>query len=156
VTDIPKRVLVALEAEEACELDELVQEQNPEDFEALQGLLSLDASVNPAHRTNAIYALGRWGDPAPVPTIRSILPQLDESARICAVDALGRLGTQEALEGVIESVDDESPHVRKFAARALGRINTPEARAKLREIEADDSTDFVRDLASKYLKDAGP
>jgi HEAT repeat protein len=152
VTDIPNRLRVALEAEEACELDELVQQQDAEVFQALLDLLLMQPSVDPAYRRNALYALGRWGDPTAVPAIRSILPQLDEPARIAAVDALGRLGTQEALEAVLERTDDPSPQVRKFAALALARINTPEARSRLQEIASRDPRDFVRDIASKALK----
>ena len=152
MANISKELLRALESDDSGELDQVIKERKEEDFEALQSLLSLDPSVNPEHRRKALYALGRWGDPAPVSAINNLLPQLDEAERITAVDALGRLGTPEALAGVLACVADPSPHVRKFATHALGRIDTPEAQAKLKEIEANDSADFVRDVASKYLK----
>ena len=152
MAQLSDRLLKALESDESCELDDLIREGKQEDFEALQSLLSMDPSVKPEHRTKAMYALGRWGDPAPAAAIADILPQLDEAGRISAIDALGRLGTQEALSGVLDYVADPSPQVRKFATRALGRINTPEAQAKLKEIEATDSADYVRATAAKYLE----
>lgn len=152
MTKVSEKLARALESDDACDLGRLIKEGKQEDFEALRSLLSLEPEIKPEHRKKAIYALGRWGDPAPVATIRSILPQLDEAGRISAIDALGRLGTKEALEGVLDHVDDSSPHVRKFVTRALGRINTPEAKAKLKEIEAKDKVDYIRATAAKYLR----
>ena len=146
-----KELLDALEFDESGDLDQIIQVGRQEDFEALQRLLSLDASVKPEHRAKALYALGRWGNPAAVDTILSLLPHLAQMERIGAIDALGRLSTQEALEGILKYANDESFHVRKFVTRALCRINTPEAQAKLREIEHSDSADYIRSLASKCL-----
>lgn len=149
---VSEKLLKALESDDAYELGHVIKDRKQEDFEALQVFLSLDPSINPEHRAKAIYALGRWGDPAPVADIRSILPRLNEAGRISAIDALGRLGTKDALGGVLDYVNDPSPNVRKFAAHALGRINTSEARAKLKEIEAKDQVDYIRAIASKCLK----
>lgn len=148
---VSKKLLRALESDCAEDLCQVIKEAKNENFEALQTFLSLDPSIKPEHRTKAIHALGRWGDPAPVAAIRSVLPDLDEAGRISAIDALGRLGTREALTGILDYVDDSSPHVRKFVTRALGRINTPEARAKLKEIEAKDPVDYIRAIASEGL-----
>ena len=152
MAQISEKLRRALESDDACQLGSVIKEAKREDFEALQTFLSLDPSVNPEHRKKAIYALGRWGDPAPVAAIRSLLPHLDEAGRISAIGALGRLGTKKALEGVLDCTTDPSPHIRKFVARALGRINTSEARAKLREIEDKDEVDYIRAIASKHLR----
>jgi len=149
---VSEKLLKALESDDAYELGYVVKDRKQEDFEALQMFLSPDPSINPEHRAKAIYALGRWGDPVPVAGIRRILPRLNEAGRISAIDALGRLGTKEALAGVLDCVDDPSPHVRKFVTHALGRINTSEARVKLKEIETKDQADYIRAIASKYLK----
>jgi HEAT repeat protein len=151
MTPVSEELFSALESDCAQDISQLVRERKREDFEGLQEFLSLDPSVNPQHRAKAIHALGRWGDPAPVPAIRGILPHLDERGRISTVDALGRLGTDEALRGVLEQANDPSPQVRKFVTRALGRINAPEAQAKLREMADADPADFVRALASKSV-----
>ena len=149
---VSEKLLKALESDDAYELGHVIKDRKQEDFEALQVFLSLDPSINPEHRAKAIYALGRWGDPASVAGICRVLPQLNEAGRISAIDALGRLGTKDALGGVLDYVNDPSPNVRKFAAHALGRINTSEARAKLKEIEAKDHVDYIRAIASKCLK----
>ena len=149
-----ERLRSALESDCAVGISQVIEEKRQEDFEALQALLSLDPSVNPRHRLKAIHALGRWGDPAPAVAICNVLHHLDETGRIRAIDALGRLGTTEALAAVIECADDASLHVRKFVTNALGRINTPAAQAKLRDIESQDSVEYVRTLAAKHLRRA--
>lgn len=155
MANISEKLLRALESDDSGELDQVIGEGKEEDFEALQSLLSLDPSIKPEHRRKAMYALGKWGDPRVVSAINSLLPHLEEAERTTAVDALGKLGTPEALAGVLTCVDDPSPHVRKFVAHALGKIATPEAQAKLKEIEAGDSADFVRNAASNYLRSGG-
>ena len=152
MAQITEKLRRAFESDDACDLGRVIKSGKQEDFEALQALLSLEPSVNPEYRKKAIYALGRWGDPAPVAAISSLLPHLDEAGRISAIDALGRLGTKKAVEGVLDYATDPSPHIRKFVARALGRINTSEARAKLKEIEAKDEVDYVRAIATKHLR----
>jgi HEAT repeat protein len=141
----------ALEADESDDLDAIIEQRRPEDFDALRSLLTLNPTVEPSHRAKAIYALGRWGDPAVVEAIQGLLPGLDQDERIKAIDALGRLGTENALDGILEHVDDASVPVRKFVARALGRINTPRARAELSKLERTDPSDYIRSLASKLL-----
>src|SRR5262245_8577952 len=103
-----KELTAVLECDCAQDLDAILKARRPQDFEALQGLVSLDSSIKPGHRNKALYLLGRWGDPAPVTAICRILPQLNESGRISAIDALGRLGTQETLSAILHYVKDPS------------------------------------------------
>jgi HEAT repeat protein len=153
---LSKELTAVLDCDCPQELEGVLKARRPEDFQALQSLLSLDSSIKPGHRSNALYLLGRWGDPAPVSNICRILPQLNESGRISAIDALGRLGTREALTAILDYVSDPSFHVRKFVVRALGRINSPEAQTRLREIEAKDPVDYIRHQASAYLRHRRP
>ena len=141
----------ALGSDCAHDLEFVLEKRRPEDFEALQSLLTMAPAVKPEQLTKVIALLGRWGDPSPVTTIRDILPNLDESGRISAIDALGRLGTGEALEGVLNYVDDPSPHVRKFVVYALDRSETPRTREVLRRIAETDPSEFVRKAASRHL-----
>lgn len=152
MADTSKELFRLLESDCGHTLEPVLAEKEQATFESLRSLLSLAPSVNPTHRQRALYLLGRWGNPAVVADIRRIIPQLDEYERITAVDALGRLGTEEALAGIIEHTNDPSPDVRRFVVIALGRINSPQAQDKLREIEASDQVDFVRERASKLLK----
>ena len=147
-------LLAALESDESGDLDEIVRRRRQEDFETLLRLLSMDPSGKQAHRVKALYALGRWGNPAAVPAIRRLLPHLDEDERTRAIDALGRLGTREALQSILEYANDASLFVRKFVTLALGRIGAPEARAKLKEIERSDPAEHIRALASRCLSQA--
>jgi HEAT repeat protein len=149
---LSKELIATLESDCGHDLEEIIRARRRRDFEALQSLLSFDPSVKAAHRRNALYALGRWGVPTVVPAIRRLLPLLDEMELVSAVDALGRLGTPEALEGIVEHVDHPSPHVRKFAAHALGRIHSTKARSQLRKMADHDTVNYIRELASKILR----
>jgi HEAT repeat protein len=152
MTEMSELLRMALEADDACEMGRVIQARRAEDFQALSALLSPDPSVKPQHRNRAIYALGRWGDPAPVARIRQLLPLLDEGGKITAIGALGRLGTAEALQGVLGYATDPSPHVRKSVVNALGAINTPAARAKLKEIAEGQELEPIRSAASQHLE----
>jgi hypothetical protein len=142
----------ALEADDAEDLHALVQRKRRADFEALQTLLTTDPSVPPSHRTKALHALGKWGDPVVVPRIVELLPRLDDRGRMSALSVLGRLGTPEAVAAIIAHAEDPSPHVRKFAAVGLGKAATPAARAKLREIAARDPVEWVRVAARRQAR----
>lgn len=152
MAQVSEALLGALESDCATDLEYVIKEKKQEDFEVLQGFLSLDPSISSQHRTRALYALGRWGNPVVVDNIRRILPDLDEAGRISAVDALGRLGTHEALEGILNRANDPSPQVRKVVVYALSKSNALEARVKLREIATRDPIDYVRERASKYIE----
>lgn len=144
---ISSRLKRALQVFESGELDLVVKKGRPEDFEALRSLVSMDAE--PEHCQRAIYALGRWGDQSAVPDVVSILPQLDENARITAVDALGRLGSREAQSAVESCADDPSPEVRKFVVQALGRLGGADAESRLRSMARRDSEGWIRSLAEQ-------
>ena len=139
MTEVPGELRQALDADESCDLDEIIRQHRPADFEALRSLLA-DPAAGTLRQTRAIYALGRWGDPAAVKAIRDLLPGLGYDGRITAIDALGRLGTEEAVNAILEYANDESLPMRKFVSRALARIGTPRARAALSGLQRDDSS----------------
>jgi HEAT repeat protein len=126
-----------------------LRQQRPEDFAALQSLLTTTEPVPPDFRTKALYALGLIGDPSVVPLIRGLLPQLDERGRMSALSALGQLATPEAVAAIIEHAEEPSPQVRKVAVQALRRSATSEARQKLDEIAVNDPVDWVRNAAAR-------
>jgi HEAT repeat protein len=151
MTELPEDLRVALDSDDAEEFGQLLRRRRPEDFQALQQLLSPDLSIPPDHRTKALYALGRWGDPSVVPVIRRLLPELDERGRISALSALGHLETSEAVAAILEHADDRSPQVRKAAAVALARSTRPDAHAKLQELAANDPVPWIRHLAARHI-----
>jgi len=150
MAELPEDLRAALDSDDAEEFGQLLRRRRPEDFQALQELLSPEPSIPPDHRTKAMYALGRWGDPSVVPAIRRLLPELDERGRISAVSALGHLGTAEAVAAIIEHADDPSPQVRQAATLALARSSTPDAQAKLQEVAANDPLPWIRDVAARH------
>ena len=152
MAELSAELRAALEAEEAGELNQLIQRRLAEDFAALRSLLSLDPSVSSDLRRKAMYALGRWGDTSVVPEISRILPHLEEQGRISALSALGRLGTGEAVSKILTFANDPSPQVRKTVAVALGRAGTPEALARLRDLAANDPLPWVREVAARQAR----
>lgn len=58
MTEMREELLQALEADESGDLDAIIRQRRPEDFQALRRLLSLEPAIKTAHRAAAIYALG--------------------------------------------------------------------------------------------------
>jgi hypothetical protein len=63
MTVMSEELLEALEADETGDLDAIIEQRPPENFDALRSLLTLDPTVEASHRAKAIYALGRGGIP---------------------------------------------------------------------------------------------
>lgn len=151
--EIPSGVVSALRAEESGLLDAIIAARRPEDLDALRRIArNDDAEYDDRDQRKALYALGRWGDPALADDIAQVLPRLDPSTRIAAIDALGRLGDAETVPIVTAYADDESPQVRKFVVQALGRLGTPGARNELQRIRGAKSEEaWIRELADRVI-----
>jgi HEAT repeat protein len=156
MTSANEALLRALESDCAHNLQSVLSRRRTQDYQALLHMVSPDVVIAPRHRAQAIYVLGRWGDPVAAAPIRQILPQLDEGGRANAADALGRLGTPVGLDGVRDCLNDPSSHVRKYATRALGRIGGGQARELLRTVAAQDQIDHIRRMASRILDATSP
>lgn len=150
MVQISNKLREALESDCGHSLEEVIDRKTPEDFRTLQNFLSMDPAIDSQQRIKALHLLGRWGDPAAVPAIVQILPELDEIGRCRAIDALGRLDSSDGLTAILEYVNDPSPNVRKFVVNALGKTSLPGAQKRLKEIENEDAEAFVRDLARKF------
>ncbi len=122
MAELPEDLRAALDSDDAEEFGQLLRRRRPEDFQALQELLSPEPSIPPDHRTKAMYALGRWGDPSVVPAIRRLLPELDERGRISAVSARRppHLVTIKRRSVIAES-GPSSAHLNPPPERSCGR-----------------------------------
>ena len=147
MAEMSKELKEALGSDCAHSLEDIMAAKKPGDFSALQGLLTMDPSVDPETRSKALHLLGRWGDPKAVPAIVKILPELDEVGRCRAIDALGRLGTKEGFGAIVDYTNDTSASVRKFVVYALSKDKAAATKKKLKEIEDKDPQPFIRDLA---------
>lgn len=150
---IPARIAEALQAEESGPLDAIIAARRPEDLAALRDVArNEDGAFDGSVQRKALYALGRWGDPALAVDIQEVIPRLNPPARIAAIDALGRLGDADSVDAVTAYADDESPQVRKFVVQALGRIGTGTARDELRRIRATETEEpWLRQLADQAI-----
>jgi HEAT repeat protein len=151
--EISPRLAVALEADEAEELNKVVLARRPEDFDALVELATAADRVNRMHRRRALYALGRWGDRVVVPRILHVLPRLDEGAKIAAIDALGNLATPDGLEAIQGYASDPSPQVRKLVVQTLASFPDARSAATLQGMAQTDPEEWVRTLARRSLED---
>lgn len=147
--DLPEELRDAIDADDAEDFMDLLKRRRPEDFRALQALVTLDPDVPPHYRTKALHGLGLWGDPSVVPMIKRVLPQLDERGRISAVSALGRIGNQEAISAISDHIRDRSEQVRKAAVMALAGTDSPAARQTLRDVADRDPASWIRELAQR-------
>lgn len=152
MTKLPKRIQNAFEADDACELEQIIRENSDKDLASIQALLEPDAQVSPEIRGKALYAIGRWGAPEVASKIVALLPNLDENNRVCAIDALGRLGTEKLLDVIVPYSKDDSEVVRKFVVKALSRIKGSKAKTALEEIRDKDQTEFIKKLAKKAIR----
>jgi HEAT repeat protein len=152
-TPLSHALRLALESDCANGVEDVLRERRPEDLAALRSLVSVDPTIKPSDRQNAVYLLGRWPDPDSAALIRNVMRRLDERERINAVDSLGRLGNDEARTGVMEATRDASPDVRRFAAYALARLRGPDEQARLAEMASSDPVEFVRESAARAQKE---
>jgi HEAT repeat protein len=149
---ISPELAIALEADEAEELNAVVLARRPQDFDALVELATGTDVVDPMHRRRALYALGRWGDRAVVPRIVSVLPALDDGAKIAAIDALGNLPTPEGLEAIQARATDPSPQVRKLVLQALAAIPDGRSGTTLKDMAETDPEEWIRTLARSHIE----
>jgi HEAT repeat protein len=149
MAELPDDLRQALEADDAEDLGRVLRRRRPADLAALMRLLTPDPAVPvpPNLRTKALYALGAWGDPAAVPRITQLLPDLDERGRMSALSALDRLGTPEADAAILAHVNDSSPQVRKIVVSALKKRETRQARRALQAVASGDPVEWVRETA---------
>jgi len=141
----------ALQADEAGALNQIVRARKPEHLAQLRQVAA-DETAPPLYRSRAIYALGRWGEPAAVADIVRGLPTLTEQGRLSAMDALGRLATPEAERVLADHADDGSPQVRKLVVEGLVRAQGAAAQSTLRAIAERDPEGWLRELASRHVK----
>jgi HEAT repeat protein len=141
----------ALQAEEAGTLNQIVRARRPEHLAQLRQVAA-DETAPPLYRSRAIYALGRWGDPAAVADIVRGLPTLNEQGRLSAMDALGRLATPDAERVLTDYAGDASPQVRKLVVEGLARTQGAAAQSTLRGIAERDPEGWLRELASRNVK----
>lgn len=142
----------ALEAIESTELERLIEEGNPEDFDALREV-ALAPETPPERRRRALSALGSWSgrETDSLETIRSALPELNDRELISAAAALGRIGTPEARDLLIE-LEVAAPDVRRQIVRSLARIGDDPACDELQKIAEVEQVGYVRDLAARELE----
>lgn len=148
---LPDDLALALDADDAEALDELIRERRPEVVIALRELATTHDDVDPVHRQRALYALGRLGDPSVVDDVVAVLPELDEPGRIAAIETLGRLPSDASAAAVRDYAGDPSPNVRKFVIQALGRLADPASTNTLRAMAQEDPVDWLRARAAKVV-----
>jgi HEAT repeat protein len=103
-------------------------------------------------RSDAVWALGRLGDPRAVEPLIAALREGGFGMGLDAARALGRLGDRRAVEPLIVALDDEAQnrHLRQAAAEALGELGDQRAvKPLLSALNGGDED--LREAASKAL-----
>jgi HEAT repeat protein len=98
---------------------------------------------DPRVRRYLALALGRLGDPAAVPALRTAIQSSDADSEtlIYAVWSLGVLGDAAAVPDLVRLASHQDPGIRKASIHALGGFASPEAAAALRAALADAADD---------------
>ncbi len=121
------------------------------DRRAIPFLQQLTHSPNDYVRREAILALGRMGDPAPITGLVAVLAgDSSAAARAAAAEAMGNLLDTVAVAPLVTALDDPAPVVRQNVVAALNRLWTVDASAAVaRSLEDPDET--VRFIAAQAL-----
>lgn len=82
-------------------------------------------------RCSSVYAMGRTGELAWLPTLLRELESSDAALRYETANACGELGDQQAVPPLIELLEDDDPEVRLASITSLGKIGGAEARRAL-------------------------
>jgi len=98
-------------------------------------------------------ALGELGDRRAVPALIGAARRREEPALRAVAEALGRLGDPQAVPVLLELLRGGKEDVRYAAATALGRLRDARATAQLQRASKSDPQNFVRDAASRALKE---
>ena len=90
-------------------------------------------SAEPKLRISALYAMGRTGDPAWLPTLLKAFENGDPAVRYEAATACGELGEEEAVPYLASLVQDDDSQVQMAALRSMGVIGGPLANRFLKK-----------------------
>ncbi len=88
-------------------------------------------------RSSSVYAMGRTGNTAWLPTLLRELESHDPAVRYETAHACGELGEQEATPALVELLADDDPEVRMAAIASLGKVGGALARRALLDCERD-------------------
>lgn len=92
--------------------------------ETAQEILRLLAmSAKPEIRSRAVFALGKHGGVAQLPTVVKALEDTDRDVREDAVEALRLLGKEEAWGGLVKAASDSDYKIRNAAMDALRSLS---------------------------------
>lgn len=94
-------------------------------------------------RCSAIYAMGRSGEMAWLPTLLRELHSPDAAVRYETAHACGELGDAEAAPELLQLLDDADRQVQLAGVAALGKIGGPAARKALLEYAASDDASLA-------------
>lgn len=82
-------------------------------------------------RSSSIFAMGRTGDFAWMPTLLLELESTDAAVRYETAHACGEMGDQRAVPPLVELLNDDDPEVRLATIAAMGKIGGAEVRRAL-------------------------
>lgn len=153
MNQLREELKLALEADDRARLEEIIEEANPDDYEALRDLVQ-DPGTTETYRRRALYALGNWPEREEdaVKLIAAVLPDFAELERITALSMLGRIGTPEARDVLLDFRDDEAPDVRRQVVSSLARHPDERTVKVLHEMAEDDESPIVRDKAQRVVE----
>ena len=104
----------------------------------------------PKLRISALFAMGKTGDPAWLPTLINEMENNDSAMRYEAASACAEMMEEEAVPYLIPLIEDDDPQVQLSAVRALGAIGGSLAKRALRQCLKYDDT-ILQEAAQEAL-----
>ena len=105
-------------------------------------------------KSSAVYAMGRTGEVAWLPTLIEELGSSDPAVRYETAHACGELGGEDAVLHLMDLLEDEDSEVQLASIAALGKIGGPLARKALEHC-AEQGDASLEDAARAELENIG-
>ncbi len=102
-------------------------------------------------KSSSIYAMGRTGEVAWLPTLIQEINNPDATVRYESAHACGELGNEDAVFHLVEVLDDEDAEVQLAGIAALGKIGGPVAKKVLIDC-ANSGDERLEDAARAELE----
>jgi HEAT repeat protein len=103
--------------------------------------------------SRAVFALSRIGDIEAIKTLAQAVADPRPEVKVAIAASVGNLKPENTNDIVLKLLDDEDLGVRKFAVRAITSTHDSVIHSKLRELETNDPSSGIRDIAKDKLRE---
>ena len=123
------------------------------DEAALPVLFDAARDANGVIRRFAVSALADLGGTQATDALIAVLDDEETDIRSAAAMGLGEIGDKRAVDALMRLLGDGEPSVRTQAVIALGHLGCSQALARLNQMRADESDEWMRRYMSQAIQE---